>query len=823
MFYRRIFMFFATFWMLPIFAQERPNWGRPQEPGIVGKIQGTIIDSASGVPVPFASVALMLANQDKIINGAISTENGSFKIENVTPGKYQIAITCIGYRDFMHYGIMTSKSQPDATLGKILLPSDIRVLAGVDIVEQGAVVEHKIDRIVYNADKDVPVAGGDATDILRKVPLLSVDLDGNVELRGSQNIKVLINGKPSGMMAASTSDALKALPADLIKSVEVITNPGVRYDAEGTGGIVNIITKKTDLEGINGTASLGVSTKNNTANASLNVRHGRLGWNIGGGGMYNIRKPGTSEFYRSSDNGGGIEILKQLGEFIGARNGFNANAGMDYDINAYHNINIYVRGNGHQFRGTNSMDVFSGTDPLTLTKTAYRESDNRRTNWNMDIGMDYKHTWDTKDREWLIGLQFNPGINDNSYTLSYFQPEPKTPTYFQKNGGDGSNNEYSISTDYVHPMGAITWETGAKAQLRKASSNSSFYYDSLNGGGLLRIPAQDQDFSYDQQVLAGYTGLGWNITPKWMIKGGVRYERTDVQGTVKYQGNFNPPAYGNWIPSATLVYNLTPFNAIKLSYSRRLSRPRMNDLNPFINASDPNNISQGNPYLGPELTHNLELGSNILIGRSLINTQLYYRNTSNVIQGVLVIDTQSISITTQQNVGKDQSTGISLFGSVDLIKNLSFRGNLNLFYSFLDGVIQGAKLHREGFNYGGNVTIQYKLESGWLFESFGNLRSPRITLQGKTPVFSMMTLGAKKELWKKKGTLGIFITNPFVRDIVFRTDNSGPGFTQYNANYVNFRGYGVNFSYNFGKFEAPKPRKKQKGGEEERGGEMQGF
>jgi len=262
------------------------NWGGGNKSKIKGKITGELIDSLTNEKVGFATIVLKKAGKEKIQNGTLTEDNGKFKLSELKMGKYEVHVSFLGYNDKKISDIELTGKSPDHNCGQILLsPSNIQ-LDEVEVTAKRALFENKVDKLVFNAEDDSSITGGDATDVLRKVPTLSVDLEGNVSLRGSQNVRILINGKPSGMFSTNVADALKMFPADQIKKVEVITSPGAKYDGEGSAGIINIITKKENIEGFSGSVSGSIGNRQNNGNLSLNAGKGRFGFSSSGGFYY---------------------------------------------------------------------------------------------------------------------------------------------------------------------------------------------------------------------------------------------------------------------------------------------------------------------------------------------------------------------------------------------------------------------------------------------------------------------------------------------------------------------------------------------------------
>ena len=333
-------------------ANAQFPFGGQKSPSIKGNISGEIIDTSTNEAVGFASIVLKRASSEKILNGVISEDDGKFKIGEVTTGKYDVVISFLGYEEKIIYNVEATLKDPDVNLGQIFLyPSSI-LLDAVEITEERALIENKVDKIVFNAEQDASIAGGDATEVLRKVPMLSVDLDGNVSLRGSQNVKILINGKPSGMFSSNTADALKMFPADQIKKVEVITSPGAKYDGEGGAGIINIITKKADIEGIAGSVNVSAGNRQSNGNINLNIGRGRFGFTTNGGVFYSLPQDGTSTFLRTSLSSGDV-LYSSSSVTETSRLGFNGSANAFYDFNAFNAINstFTLRGFGFDTEG----------------------------------------------------------------------------------------------------------------------------------------------------------------------------------------------------------------------------------------------------------------------------------------------------------------------------------------------------------------------------------------------------------------------------------------------------------------------------------------
>lgn len=803
--------FFLLLFLLPfsknLFSQF-PGMGS-QAPAITGKISGTVIDKNTKEPVEFASVSIVKSGGRKILNGGITDAKGYFKIENIGPGTYTIMISFVGYAKKSIDSVQTTLFKPDRNLGKISLESTTSDLKEVTIEATAPIIENKVDRLVYNAEKDVTSKGGDASDVLRKVPMLNVDLDGNVELRGSSNVKVLINGKPSGMMASSVADALKTIPADQIKSVEVITSPSAKYDAEGSAGIINIITKKKNMEGTNGNINLGAGTRNENLNASLNIKKGRLGINFSGGGRFNVPSKGKTDYYRATF-GYDTLILSQNGTFKPQRRNYNASIGLDYDINGFNNLSTNLRLSDYYFSRGNEVEVNMYDTLKTFKKTYTRKSDNPAENIVLDYNLDYKRTFKDPAKEFSSSLQFSQNKRDENYTL-----DQSLNNYQEKSNNIGFNREGILQTDYTLPVKKLmTIEAGGKVTFRNITSN--YQLDTLNivTNEFEKNSSRTDSFDYLQKIYAGYATLGFKIKEKYEIKTGIRYELTDNDGNFTSGDSTKITDYDNFFPNFMISRSFKDLSSIKFSYSERIQRPDLRNLNPFVNASDPRNISQGNPELLPEITHSYELSYGKFGGKINYNISAYYKHTTYVIQNITDVHHDTVSVNTYKNIGTSDNVGSNIFGQIILFKIWTLRSSANIYYTEQQGDYNGESLSNNSFQYNIFANSSWELGKNWTGEIFGMFNSPRITLQGKSHSWSFMNIGVKKQIWNKKGSIGVQVFNPLSKYRNFKSELSQDNvFYQRSDNYVPFRSFGISFSYSFGKMEFKQQnfKKKKKG------------
>ncbi len=783
--------------------------GAPPAPGIVGHISGSVIDSVTKKPIDYATVSLFVGNSKSPINGVVSDEKGNFKIDNVQNGTYTVAVSFLGYPTKTITSVTTTPSKPDRNLGVIVLRPNERALKEVIVTGQASLVENKIDKLVYNVEKDITASGGTASDVLGKVPMVSVDLSGNVSIRGDQNVRLLINGKSTGASAANLADVLKAIPADQIKNIEVITSPSAKYDAEGSGGIINIITKQKNVSGFSGSVNGGVGTRQNNGNANLNYNHGRFHLTANIGSFLSWPATSTSDFEQHIQNDTINTTTSTKGTSRVSRHAIFSSISAGYDFNAYNSINTTFRLQHFNFTTDGSSNTVSAV-PYTYT------SDGTNGFSNFDWNADYTHKFDDNGQELDFSTQWSRGSGVNDYTNIYTAAFPNL-----KNNINSVNNEYTFQLDYTLPVSKVVKiEAGGKTIIRRINSTSDYYTSPDQGTDFVYNTDLSNLYKYDQDVYAGYTVFTFTLPKKWAILAGIRDESTSIHGDPENASQALSPFsqdYNTFIPSLTLQKQLEGNNTIKVVYSKRISRPSLQFLNPFTNTSVPQSQTVGDPELSPEISNTYELDYNAFFGSSSLNAGVYYKHTTCLIEGIatpisVLVDGQAEggTLTQYQNVGTNNSIGGSLFGSVTPFKIFTITGNINLYTYKPDP--SGKFITEQSQNgtyimYNGFLRGTFTLPDDWLAETFGFGGSARRTIQGTNPAFAMYGVGVRKQFNQKKMSVGLNVIQPFANDKHFDSSISSPGFTQTSTNVSPFRSFGITFSYNFGKLSFSEPKK----------------
>ncbi|MEZ0484667.1 outer membrane beta-barrel protein [Fibrella aquatica] len=792
-----------------------------------GKVYGVVLDSMTNQPVEFASVALVNLETNRPIDGAVCDAQGRFTMNRVVSGTFRLLVSFVGYRNQIVPKVVVEGRGTDINLGSILLAPEVRNLKEVVVTGQAAMVEEKVDRLVYNAERDLTSKGGDATDVMRKVPLLTVDLDGNVSLRGSSNVRVLINNKPSTIVASSVADALKQIPADMIKSVEVITSPSAKYDAEGSAGIINIITKKNNLQGF--TLNLDSGVGNRGANLGLqgNLRTGKMGFSLNGYGRssYNVR--GSFENQQTTGSTRTIQSASTLNQGIFGQ----YQLGWDYDINKTTAITASVRyGARNQM---NFQDKLTTTTFLpTTTRIGVRDVDVKDLSGTVDVNLDFTKTYKPQQELSVLAL-YSQNNRTNNFVANIFDgPSTLSILSRERNDNNSTNQEATFQLDYQTPIkNNQLLEMGGKGILRQVTSNFAYLVaDGENGEFTNNANRPPNGLDYSQNVTAGYLSYTYSSKSKMTVKVGTRYEYTFIDASFRAATGdaltsqvADIPNYGNLVPSVNLSKSLKGGKTIKLAYNRRLQRPGIQFLNPNINAANPQNIVVGNPLLSPELTDNFEFSTSTTIKTVYINTSVFARLTNNSIESVR--DTveqpfgdptnpvlQRVLQTTYQNLGQQNSYGINLFGNATLFSKLQLGGGGDVYYAIISNNSPNAALQasNSGFVVSGRLFASLKLKNNWGIQANLFARGRQVQLQGTQGGFMFYSFGARKEFNDKRGSFGISGENVFNHPFTVRSESRSAVFSQNSIQNSFNAGVRANFSYRFGKLsfdDAPRRRK----------------
>ena len=795
-------------------APKKEAIAAPVAPKGSAKIVGYLLDSTDSKPVEFASVALINKTTGRPVDGTVADQVGKFTITKVAVGSYKLVASFLGYNSITIPVEITGKND-DKDLGVISMGSNTQMLAEVTVEGQRALIEEKVDRTVYNAEKDQTNRGGDATDVLKKVPMLSVDLDGNPSLRGSSNIKVLINNKPSTILASNIADALKQIPADMIKTVEVITSPSARYDAEGSAGIINIVTKKNTLQGLTFSFDTSAGVRGSSLSMNGNFRNKTWGMTLGGYGRSQYNVNGQSESIQTTSNNG---ILTRNVQTSDTRsNGLfgNYQLGFDWDINKFNSITASSRigfrnGNswGDGLRQVRNDKLFSLRNTNSLDESA-----------NIDLNLDYTHTFAKPQKEFSILAMMSNNNRTNDFFNDIMNPNSSMSQIMNsiKNINGSVNKEATLQLDYQTPITKLQMiEFGAKIIGRQVNSD---YASFLNPTGnnpsnyikvnLANLPSNV--FDYNQNILGTYFSYTLSTKSKWSMKLGGRYEYTDIEASfLKKEGqNLTIPPYGVLVPSFNMSKTFKS-GTWRFSFNRRIQRPGIQNLNPNVNATNPLNISQGNPNLSPEYANNYEINYSKFVKQTYISTALFVRNNTGAINQIRTVVGDTVK-TTSMNIGVENAYGMNININMNLSNKLMIGGGGDFSYMVLKNNVADPLMNasNEGLQSNFRIFGNYNIGNGWGAQLFSFYRPNQILLQGTQGGFGIYSLSMKKDFKNKRGSVGIGAENFLTNGMTIRSETKTPLITQESTNVLRNMNFKINISYRFGKMSFSPTKKKK--------------
>ncbi|MBN3584277.1 TonB-dependent receptor [Algoriphagus aestuarii] len=807
-------LFFGLLTSVSVFSQTAASSKKTP-----ARIIGVAKDQNSGDPVSYATAALYKAGTEENVAGGVADDEGKFFITGMEPGEYTLKISFLGFETKSVENIQVTSTNGDVDLGEILMADEGVALEEVTVQGQRELIEERVDRTIYKAENDKTTAGGDGTDVLRRVPMLSVDLDGNVSMRGSSNITVLIDNRPSAIAASSITDALKQIPADEIKAVEVITSPSARFDAEGTSGVINIVTKKNNLQGMSANIRTGTGLRGTDFGVNASARKGKFGFTLGGFGRagYNILGSfDNKQVLTNEDNS--MSTIIQSAETERTHLFGRYNFGVDYEIDKYNfltgAVNFGVR-NSKNFQDNFMTESYRDGN---LINTSMRETDSKDNSNSIDLSLNYTRTFEKKGKEISLLTLYSRDSRESTFINSLFNDDLQTIDSRIKNDNPSKNEEFTIQLDFVEPLGKdgkSILEYGAKNILRKAISDFTYYSaEGADGDFVLNPdPTITNAFNYDQNVTAGYVSYTATLLKNYTIKPGLRYEYTTINADFKTEEQVDIPSYGTIVPSLNLSRKLANGNLIKAAYNRRISRPSLRYLNPNLDVvSNPRQWTQGTPDLDPEFTDNYELGYSTYFKETMLNFTGYYRNTTGSIQAVRNVLENDVIFTTYENIGQEQAIGLNIFTNINISSKFSLNGSVETYYSILDNGLTDPKYaaSNEGFVVSGRMFGNYSLPKDWQIQLFTFARGRRVELQGSSGGFAAYGLGINKQFNEKRGSIGFGADNFLTKEFKIKNEIVTPTIVQNSTNVMRNMNFKINFSYRIGKLSMDQRQRRKK-------------
>lgn len=766
-------LFFSLLPLLTI-AQKLQKPGQSKS---IYELRGTVLEKQGHIPLEFATVIIKPVNGD-LVFGGMSDGKGRFTID-VPEGQYNISFEFLSFKTI---NIEEVSIDMDMNLGEIYMEEDAEALDEVEIIAEKSTMEVRLDKKIYNVGKDMTVKGGTASDVLDNVPSVTVDAEGAVSLRGNENVRILINGKPSGLIGLSDTEALRQFPADAIAKVEVITSPSARYDAEGTAGILNIILRRDKITGLNGLGTVNLGSPSYYGfSTSLNYRFKDINFftNLG----YSDRETNgnsSAETTYFSPNATYSSTNQQI-DYIRNGKDLNFNFGIEYYIAKETSItgSVLIRNSDRDRKSENMTDTFDDMDELANTILRVENEDSKDKVFQYDLN--FRHKFNDDGHQLDIDLQYQDNGDVENSLITNEETFPNgiaLPS--EKVFSDENQKEFLIKSDYILPIGENQqMELGLRIDTEDRSTDYIFYNEDPSGDFIVNDSLTNL-FEYDEMISAFYGQYG-NKFGKFSALLGVRVEGTniDIRSTGKEIDSVNRKDYVNVFPTANLVYEFSESENLTLGYNSRIRRPRSRFINPFPSQSSRTNIFQGNPDLDPSISHGADLGYYKRWQKVTFNTSVYFSHATDIFQFISMDTGEStpdgipIIRRTPINLSTEDRYGFEFSANYTPKKNWRFNASFNFYNSTIDGSYEGVDFGSEFASWFARGTSKITLPADIDWQTTMMYRGPRQNSQSKRDGMFMTNLAFSKDILKGNATLVFNVDDLFntrKRESVTTTD-----------------------------------------------------
>lgn len=761
-------------------------------------VKGILVDSLSQEGEPSATVRVLTEHPKKVVKAVVTEIDGSFEVKVHRAGQYVVLFSSIGKHNVSRK-ISFDNQQKVINLGKVNISENSKLLGSVNIVTQRTLVKADIDKLTYNVEDDPDAKTNTVLEMLRKVPMVSVDGEDKIELNGSTSFKVHVDGKPNSLMSNNPSEVLSSLPASVIKSIEVITEPGAKYDAEGVGGILNIITVGRQMEGFNMTLGTKIHNSGIGVNGFGTVQVGKF--TVSGNYSFNHNNYPRGynysgrEDYTSDTN----KYLNTDGWAKNKRNSQYGNLNASYEFDSDNLLTLSASFYGGT-RSTNRHSVTAMEDVSLLPVYSYdSKGHSKSSKFNINTAFDYQHSFKTPGEYLTLSYRFDHSPNGDKSSTDYLNID-SVPFFLQNQyyDNDAHTSEHTVQVDYVNPINKYHYiDAGLKYIYRDNKSDALFLLQQPDGT-MQEDLNQSTHFDQGQNIWAAYADyqLKWR---KLGVKAGVRYEhsRMDVEYLLKPEQNFEAH-FNDIVPTVNVAYMFSQTMSLRANYNLRINRPSIWYLNPFKNNSNPTSISYGNPYLDTEKSHNLGLTYSSFSSKFSAKVSLNYMFTDNGIEQYSFMN-KGILETTYANAGKKRNTILSLWSNFN-------PGRLTRISFGVDGVYSDYKsdllnIHNSGFSGRFNANIQQTLPWKLRISAHGGGSTPSVSLQGKGYSYYYYGVGLNRSFLKDdRLNVAINASNFLNKYKTYKGEVTTETFHSWNRTKNHSMRFGINISWRIGDF-----------------------
>lgn len=784
-----------------------------------GLLRGQLIDLEGQEPIGFANVSVYTA-EDSLVTGTISDVEGRFSVENLPLDTYTVKVTFLGYATAQRT-VTLNLDRTAFELGVIALGPDGENLDEVVVTAERAVMQLGLDRKVFNVEKSVAAVGGSAEDLLRQIPSVTVDLEGNISLRGSGNIRFLINGKPSGLTGANQQTFLQSLAASNIQRIEVITNPGAGYDPDGTGGLINIVLKNRNDEGFNAGINLNAGSNNKyDGSLDLNWRKGQFNTFAGISGRYDER------FFRGIRSQEGIfadTSFSRLFNYDGnrIRRSMFYKAGTEWFFNEKGSIQLQGSYQNRTGDNTNLRTTTFFDDTGALDRTSFRDETEPGEESDYEIRADFRQAFATEGRQLSGTVQFSNSqeAETENYLENNFsgddiflgEERQQSPTFDQR-------QQFLAQMDYEHKVDEFKFEVGWRSTIQRLENDSKFNVYDYGSASFTTVDSASNLFFYDEDIHAMYSTFGGKMGD-FVFSAGLRAELALTQSRLAepVEENFTNN-YFKLYPSVFLGYEVSEGNTLQFSYSRRINRPRSRSLNPFVDRGDPLNLRSGNPFLLPELINSFELNLQHQGEMGSITGGFYYRQLNDLISRITRTLPGGISLSTRDNLDRGRNYGVEVISSYRPTKKLDLTLSVNAYRSEIVGELEGADVDANGYLMNASLQGSYDLPANIQTQFTYFYRSPGIRPQGRIRSIQSLDIGFRKPILQDKGALTLRVSDVF-NQRRFQFDTEVTGLVTTSTFQRESRIVYLGFQYSLRQQKGRRDRNQRRGGGGDGGGE----
>ncbi len=762
---------------------------------LLSRITGTVLDSATHVLLSYATVMVQEKGSVRPGKGVRTNEKGFFEIKGLAVHKhYQLILTGTGYQ-VKTIDISFNSSTLD--LGQLPLISLDKQLEEVQIVSQKPLMEQDVDKLVYHADADPDSKTSSVLDLLRKIPLVYVDANDNLQLNGNSNYRVLINGKSSSLLLNNQNDLFRNLPATAIKTIEIITLPPSRYEAQGVGGIINITTFKKSLVGYNGGVSIrGSHPYNLSLNGDLTASLGKFGFYGGIGYQKNV-SPANNSFFSRKDK---LQQtwLEQTGSGSSNNHSQNSSGEVSYQLNSQNLITAGFSKNTSNGTSDYIQQIVLFNGAREPAEAYHYLNAGKNTQTGHDVNLDFQHSSKKNDAQ-LLTLSYKWSRSTDGNTSGFIlQPVVNYKERQSLAQNEDQSNEQGVKADYVQPVKKHSLELGASAVYR--DNHSRYFYNNKDSvtGNFVPDTIQSNQFDYKENIYSVYASFDLKMS-KWGLRTGVRLEKARINAHFISSGTMAMQNYSNLIPTITLSRRLEEASRINLSYTQRIDRPNLYYLDPYVDRTDPWNISYGNPHLRPAVAHVFHLSYNVFKRLSSLTITVSHYFINNAIQQFTILGSDTVARTTFSNTGSSRNFSLSLGCNTTLFKKLSL--NLNGATNSVKYVthINGKPFTTKGLTFQVSASAGLRLKN-WRVGSSVSYNAPNLFLQGRTASYVSNSIMLNKYFFKNnRANIGLSVSSPFCGYRHSFTEINNPTFQQLRESNTLVRRFTVSLSYRFTK------------------------